>query len=167
MSEIFRRIDEFPDYEVTSYGRVIKTETGREMTHSVGVTYGELTVGMTRDGHQYRRPVKNLVARAFVPGETDIFDTPILLDGNRNNVAADNILWRPRWFAWEYTHQFNKPEPWFWATPLVELISNVEYDNYMHAAVRNGLLCRDIYHSVHNNTHVFPTRQRFAKKSYS
>jgi hypothetical protein len=80
-------IPEFPDYHVTSDGKIFNTRTGREMVLSPTMQ-GELSVGMMKkvfnadtgreEGIQLRRSAKVLVARAFVPGETDVFDTPIL-----------------------------------------------------------------------------------------
>jgi hypothetical protein len=73
-------------YEVSNFGRIYNIQTGREMVLSPTLQ-GILTVGLMSENHdgypnrQYRRSVKRLVAEAFVPGETDLFDTPIQLDG--------------------------------------------------------------------------------------
>src|SRR6476620_5649106 len=97
-------VEGFEDYRVSNYGRVFNDYSGREMVLSPTM-YGDLSVGMYRHGQQFRRSVKGLVARAFVPGEDDVFDTPILLDGDRHNLKSTNILWRPRWFALKYIRQ--------------------------------------------------------------
>ena len=97
-------IEGFPNYEITNFGRVFNVKTGREMTLSPTMS-GDLTVGLVRDGIQYRRSVKNLVARAFVPGETSIYDTPIQIDRDKYNLHVSNIVWRPRWFAIKYALQ--------------------------------------------------------------
>lgn len=154
------RIPEFPNYEVTNYGRVINTRFGKEMTQSV-VTGGDLTVGMVRDGHQYRRSVKKLVARSFVEGETYICNTPMLKDGNRNNLHVSNIVWRPRWYVWAYTDQLIHQLDWYFSGPIYEEETGDLYDSYWDAAITNGLLCKDIMNSVYNGSEVFPTGQRF------
>lgn len=154
-------IPEFPDYVILDLGVVIHIPSGRQMTCSL-TENGDPTVGMTRDGVQYRRSVKVLVAEAFVPREDDGFDTPIQLDGSKLNLRADNILWRPRWFAWRYTAQFNGPYPeWYYTGPVVDVVRNQVYTNVMSAAMMCGILCQSIVDSVRDHTYVYPTEQLF------
>ena len=154
-------IEGFPGYEITTRGRVFNTRTGREMVLSP-TQAGDLTVGLTQHGHQHRYSVKCLVARAFVSGETEEFNTPILLDGNKSNLHVSNIVWRPRWFAWKYTRQFNDIHKWYFFGPIVDMATMEEYANYIEAAIANGLLCVDIMESVYNEKKVYPTNQQFA-----
>jgi hypothetical protein len=155
-------IEGFPNYEVSDRGEIFNVRTGREMVLSPTLN-GDLTVGLTRDGHQYRYSVKGLVARAFVEGETELFNTPILLDGNKRNLTAENIVWRPRWFAWKYTRQFHEHHNWYCFGPIVDKISGEEYRNYFDAARTNGLLCEDIMYSIYSeDRRTFPTFQKFA-----
>jgi len=152
--EVGKPIDEFPTYEITNYGRVFNTYSGREM-HLSPTVNGDLTVGMMRDRHQHRRSVKVLVARAFVPGETDNFTTPIQLDGDKYNLRADNIVWRPRWFAWEYTRQLSHIPDWIHDRPVQD--SQRSYFTIFDAAIINGLLFEDIRRSLLSGRRVFPT----------
>ena len=154
-------IEGFSDYYITSEGEVVNEKTNRIMTLSPTLA-GEPTVGLMHNGVQHRRSVKVLVARAFVEGETEIFDTPIQLDGNRNNLHAENIVWRPRWFAWQYSAQFNQPQPdWYYAGPVLDMTYGLRYHTVLEAGITNGLLCRDILFSCNNQTPVFPTGQIF------
>jgi hypothetical protein len=123
---------------------------------------GDLTVGLVRDHRQHRYSVKGLVARAFVPGETELFNNPILLDCDKHNLRAENIVWRPRWFAWQYTHQFKETQSWYSLGPIEDLKTGDIYKDYVDVAVTNGLLCADIKISVYTTVEVFPTRQIFA-----
>lgn len=161
IAEIRRQIDYFPNYEVTNEGRFFNIKTGREMVLSP-VQSGELTVGLVRDGHQYRFSAKCIVARTFVEGESELFNTPILLDGDKNNLRADNMMWRPRWFAWRYTRQFVDPPGWYFYGPIVDTATLREYHNYVEVAVTHGLLCQTILESIHNGRLVYPTHQKFA-----
>ena len=155
-------IPEFPDYDITVDGRVINSRTGREMVLSP-TQRGELTVGMVLDGTQYRRSVKVLVARAFVDGETPIMNTPILLDLDRHNLNAENIRWRPRWFAWKYVRQFAEaPREWFYNGPILDIDNGIRYPTIYDAAVINGLLCDDIHMSLLNGSMVFPTAEHYS-----
>lgn len=162
MIEERRILDPFTTYEITSLGRVFNINTGREMTLSP-TQHGELTVGLTVDGVQYRRSVKVLVARTFVPGETKIFDTPVQLDGDRTNLAADNIVWRPRWFALAYIRQFENPPDWYFYGPIQDS-DGVVYENAMHAAIATGSLCEAIQQSAYNGVRVFPSGLSFIYK---
>lgn len=163
MEEISVMIEGFPNYDITNWGRVINTRTGREMVLSPTQT-GELTVGLVSRNIQYRRSVKVLVARAFVPGEDEIFNTPILLDNDHSNLHWTNILWRPRWFAWHYTRQFKEVYDWYYFGPIKEIESGQLYPNIIEAAIINGLLAVDIKRMIYrqsNRTFLFPTGQIF------
>jgi NUMOD4 motif len=155
-------IPDFPRYEVSNFGKVYNIKTGREMVLSPTLQ-GILTVGLMEDNldgypnRQYRRSVKRLVAEAFVPGETDLFDTPIQLDGDNNNLRADNIVWRPRWFAWRYFHQFYNLQPWHHSGPVVDIVNDIEYESIFVAGITTGSLFKDIRYSIHNEGYlVFP-----------
>lgn len=159
--EVVKTIPDFPRYMVTSNGRVFNRKTGRELVLSPTAS-GELTVGMIGPGHyQCRRSVKVLVAEAFVKGRTDIFNTPILVDGIKWHLEASNILWRPRWFAWEYSHQFNKIESWYNYGPILDVVHNIEYDSIFEAAIATASLCKHIFASVSSSTHVFPGGEKY------
>jgi hypothetical protein len=159
--EYSKLIEDFPNYSITDTGRVFNNRNRREMVLSP-TENGDLTVGLTRESRQYRYSVKCLVARAFVEGESDLFNTPIQLDGDKYNLNADNIQWRPRWFAWKYTHQFNKPHNWYFFGPIVDIDTMIEYRDYIIVAKTFGLLCSNIMESIYNDRLVFPTHQKFA-----
>lgn len=155
-----RTIPEFPRYAVTNYGRILNQMTHREMILSPTL-HGDLTVGLMDDDaldhRQHRRSVKVLVARAFVHGETEVFNTPILLDGDPWNLRASNIRWRPRWFAVRYARQLSHPKEWFFSGPVLDIYNRIEYENIFEAAITNGSLCVDILRSTSQETRVFPT----------
>lgn len=154
--EIFVTIPEFPLYSVSNYGRVVNNEFDYGMTMSP-TQNGEMTVGLSKDGRQFRRSVKVLVARAFVPGETKADDTPILLDNNRTNLRADNIMWRPRWFAHKYRRQFDRLSDWADRGAVQDIFTGEVYDNAYHAATTNGMLIMDIVLGCFNESRVYPT----------
>jgi hypothetical protein len=155
-----KTIPEFPNYDVTVDGRVFNSQTGREMTLSPTMQ-GELTVGLVKDGIQYRRSVKVLVARAFVDGETPIFNTPILLDLDKHNLDSANIRWRPRWFAWKYVRQFAEIQDWYGNGPIYDPDNEIQYFSIQDCAVTHGFLCEDIHESLLSGRIVFPTGERY------
>lgn len=161
-TEFSEPIEDFPGYEISNHGRVYNLHKGREMILSPTMN-GDLTVGLTRGGRQYRFSVKGLVARAFVEGESDEFNTPVLLDGNKYNLYFENIVWRPRWFAWKYARQFTNPQQWYLQGPIYEITDGVLYESFIDASVSNGILCSDIRTSIyHGELPVFPTTQVFS-----
>lgn len=170
--EVRKVIADFPRYEVTNYGRVFNRDTGREMVLCQN-QYGIVTISLMKeveihvDGYvthefqQRTRSVKSLVARAFVPGENNKFNTPIQLDGDKGNLHASNIMWRPRWFAIRYTRQMYNIEDWFFNGPVVDITNNIQYASYFDAATTNGLLCHDIRLCILNHKGVFPTGDHY------
>ena len=160
VQELWAPIDDFPRYEVSNYGRVYNAKTGRNMVLSP-TQVGDMTVGLVKDGHQYRRSVKLLVARAFVEGEDHVCNTPMLLDCDKGNLRASNIIWRPRWISREYATQFEHPLPWYDSGPIFDLYTQQHYDTIADAAIANGILCREIRRSLLNEVRVYPTGQQF------
>lgn len=156
-----QQIPGFENYFVSNDGKVVNVNTGREMA-LFQIQNGELAVGLVRDGRQFIRSVKVLVAEAFVDGKTQIFDTPILLNGLKDDPRADNIMWRPRWFAWKYSHQFKDIPEWCLVRPVMDMVSGLVYESVFHAGIENGLLFSDISLSIHNGTRVWPTGQYFS-----
>lgn len=152
-------IPEFPDYEVSDEGDVVN-DRGQSMTRSP-TQYGDLTVGLMLGGVQFRRSIKGLVARAFVEGRSDIFDTPIILDGDRNNLHYTNIKWRPRWFALMYHQQWDRVDQWWFVGPVVDTTTNIEYEHIMAAAIHTGSLVHDVRTAMMNRTPVFPEGGKF------
>lgn len=158
--EQFRHIPGFPTYRISSFGRVLN-HLGIPMA-LVPNPEGIITVGLYADHKQHRRSVKVLVARAFVPGETLMFNTPIQLDGDYENCRADNIVWRPRWFAWRYTRQFRVEYDWYYAGPIIDRTNNVVYENILAAAVETGSLCEHIHRAVMGGYRVFPNGEEYS-----
>lgn len=160
-------IPDFPNYDITVEGKVFNAKTGREMTLSPTQS-GELTVGLMKGGIEYRRSVKVLVARAFVDGETESFNTPILLDMNKENLHADNIRWRPRWFAHKYARQFHdEPFPsWYYNGPIYDHENGTQYATIVNAAMTHGFICLDIRLGLLNETRVFPTGELYSYNSF-
>lgn len=155
LDEVWFPIAEFPQYEVSSYGQIRNTNTDRILRQS-RTTQGALKVGLWDGYQQQTRSVKVLVAEAFVRGYSDRFDTPIHLDGDQDNVVADNLAWRPRWFAWKYSKQFPAIYQYAGIGPLVERKSGVVYEDIVEACIKNGILHRELLISLTNKTPIFP-----------
>jgi len=114
-----------------------------------------------RGWEQCIRSLPLLVARTFLPRPSNIFNTPIQLDGDPLNCRVENLMWRPRWYAVRYKQQFQEP----YDTPIrsrVKCVSDGErFRNSFAAACRYGLLEEEVVMSVHNRTPTWPTYQYF------
>lgn len=158
--EEWRVIDGFPGYSVSSLGRVRNDDTGRIMALSRNQV-GVIQVGLMKGYSQYKRSVTVLVAKAFLPhSETLTFDTSIHLDGDKENNRVENLMWRPRWFAVKYHQQFHNDERGF-LVPIQEIHTNEWFPTSWEAAVKYGLLDKEIRIATMNRTFVFPTYQEF------
>lgn len=152
----WRTLHEFDNYLVSNYGEVINKYTGRSLKLS-RTPDGTIKVGLFKDRRQYTRSIKVLVAETFVPGWNHIFDTPIQLDGTPDNTRADNLAWRPRWFALKYSKQFERVTSNDHLGPLIEVTTGTHYIDVYEAAVMNGLLFTDIRRSAVTGDTTFPT----------
>lgn len=159
MEEEWIEIVEFPPYSISNFGRVLNMKTGREVRRSYN-NRGIVKITFSVEGFQTTKSLSVLVAERFVEGRSKNFDTPIHKDGDKQNCRADNLVWRPRWFAWEYTRQFNTIEAFYQRGPIFDN-DGTEYDTILSAAIHNGILCNDIRSSTITQRSVFPTRQVF------
>lgn len=158
--EIWREIYEFPGYSVSNMGRVRNDDSDRIMT-MLRNQYGITHVSLMRNRKQYKRSVAVLVANAFLPTyESEAFDTPVHLNGDRSDCRAENLIWRPRWFAVKYHRQFLNNRVSIRMT-LVDEKTGDEFRNSMVAATTFGLLDSDILWAVQHDTTVWPTYQKF------
>jgi NUMOD4 motif len=160
MTELWMPIENFPEYSVSSYGRIRADKTGRILALNEN-QFGLLQVGLMRDGIQHHRSVPLLVAKAFIPQPTGPFDTPINLDGDRHHNYVENLAWRPRWFAIKYNQQFRHPYENPIQAPLEDIKTGEVSENSTECAKRYGLLESDLVLSVLNRTYVWPTYQEF------
>jgi hypothetical protein len=165
MRERWLRIEEFPTYAVSDHGRVMNTVTELCKNPSKN-QQGILIVNFSVHNKQHVRAVVGLVAKAFLddverPGH---FDTPIHMDGNKENCHVENLAWRPRWFAVKYHRQFYPEERarrYGYRQP-VEIIETGEvFPTSWEAAVKYGLLDWQIFEATEHRTYVFPVNYHF------
>jgi len=160
MEEIWEIIELFPNYAVSSRGRVQSLVTDRFIALNEN-QFGLLQVGLMRDGVQYHRSVPLLVAKAFIPPVGEAFDTPINLNGDRHDNRVENLAWRPRWFAIRYNQQFRHEYENPIKARIIDIASGEVSENSFECAKRYGLLEKDLVLSILNRTYVWPTYQQF------
>lgn len=157
--ELWKPIPGF-DYSVSNRGRIRSEKTDRILSVNRN-QYGVPQVGMMKNGVQYHRSVPLLVVKAFVKQPSDAFDTPINLDGDRDNNRVENLMWRPRWFAVKYNRQFREPYEYPIKVRLMDIKTGEISENSFDCATRYGLLEEEIVLSILNNTYTWPTFQEF------
>ena len=159
-SEEWVTVNSFPQYEVSTLGHIRNRKTERIMQTKLN-QYGVLGVKLMKDSYQFHRSVPLLVAAAYLRKPNPAFDTPINLDGDRNNNAVSNLMWRPRWHAVAYHKQFNEPYSDPINRRIVDCHSGAIYENSWQCAMANGLLESDIVLSILNRTYAGITFQQF------
>jgi hypothetical protein len=147
----------FPGYKINRLGDIFNNRTEAIMRPSLNQD-GVVKIGLL-DAFEVRRTVSValLVAKVFLIKPETLYDSVIFLDANRQNVAADNLAYRPSWFAWTYSRQFNgiiQPKYKIKVTQHTRDNKQIAmYDSIVAAAVKNGFLMRDIWRSI--NTYDF------------
>lgn len=153
----------FPDYELSDMGRVRNTRSRRLLKMSANQE-GIVRVGLMRreEGRQVTVSVVRLVARMFVPGRSEPFDTPIQLNGDRADLRASNIMWRPRGFAVKYFWERDRLSKPVMGAEIYEVKTGHCYHDSRDAATKLGLLEADVAESVSHGSPCFPTWSIFA-----
>ena len=149
---------------VSNYGRVYNDRHEREITPTKN-TAGHPKISFTKYGIETSCTIRRLVALAFVPGKTRDFDTAMLLDNDKTNLHAANIVWRPRWFVMKYVDQFTQPKHVYETGRIYEETDheNIIYNSIWEASLTHGLLAGDILYSTLFGKEVFPSWQIFNK----
>ena len=151
-------IPEFPTYEVSSYGNIRNMKTDRIMRTS-RTAFGHIKITLTSDYYGWRktRGVAQLVAEAFIEKPSMLCDQVMILDGDFDNVASDNLVWRPRWYAWKYTHQIKMAQPLHYRNlPVINIVNECRYSSIIVAGMTEGLLFDEIWRSTYTGAKLFP-----------
>lgn len=127
----------------------MNVDNGQVLAHSInqrGFSYVQL---YDKPGRGKNRTVGTLVANAFLDAPyLEHYDTIIHKNGDRTDCRAENLAWRPRWFAIEYHQQFNQQPPLYFERRVLEATTNKVYDTITEAAIDHGVLRRDVKYSI-------------------
>lgn len=159
--EQWRPLEQFPGYSASSAGHIRNDR--RDSLLSVVLTQNRPYVGLMYNGVQVKRSLSKLICETFVPRPVNpLFTTPIHLDGQLINCEADNLLWRPRWFALKHLEQFRRRMPDYdWG--IREVKTREEFIDCWGPVFHYGLLYMDVVLAVFNKTYVFPTMHIFER----
>lgn len=147
----------FERYEISDLGNIYNTRYRQPMRISRS-QHGHTKITLTaEDGSRHDRSVAKLVAEAFVAAPNRNCDHLMILDGDLGNVAAYNLAWRPRSFAWSYTHQLRVPQPIHYHNlRVLNVTQQIEYKSIIEAGMAEGLLFDDIWRSTYMGSRVYP-----------
>lgn len=160
MNDDWRLVSGFPGYSINPLGEVRRDSSNRLLIPRIN-QYGVPYVGLMRQWRQCNRSLPKLVAFSFLNPPSEIFDTPIQLDGDPLNCHVDNLMWRPRWYAVQYKNQFKDRYVIPIDAPVHAVNEGERFPNSLIAACRYGLLEREVVSSIHNRTPTWPTYQYF------
>jgi NUMOD4 motif len=155
--ELWEIIPDFPKYQISNFGRILNTYNGRFMKPSK-TNHGHLKISLiAENGSRHTRSVAQLVGEAFVLPPNAMATQIVLLDGNLENVASDNIVWRPPWYAWKYRRQLLDPVRIHYQNlPVLNIVTRVEYASIVDAGISEGLLFEDIWRSTYSGDAIYP-----------
>lgn len=147
----------FSRYSVSDQGRIMNVK--RETILAIAINQrGQSYVNMYADTNKgLNRSVSLLVANAFLDDpELEHYDSVIHKNGDRTDCRAENLAWRPRWFAIEYHQQFRGQPPLYFERKVFETTTNTIYDTIAEAAADHGVLRRDVKYSIERGNGFVP-----------
>lgn len=153
---VYKEIEGFPGYSVSDDGQVIN-EYGRPIKPSI-TQRGASKVTLYRGGVAFTKSLSLIVAKEHVYNDWDpeIFDTPIHLDNDLQNNRAENLAWRPRWFAIKYQKQYWQENYRTAKTPIEEVDTGEYFEGFVEPCQKYGVLWVDVFKSCTTGIHVFP-----------
>lgn len=152
-------LEDYPGYSASNMG-LIRNDKRDRILAVVRTESRHTYVSLMQGGKQVTRGVAKLIADAFVENpRPKQFTTPIHLNGDLTNCKADNLLWRPRWFAMRFTQQFAQPQQSH--APIRNKATGEVFEDLWVPVKRYGLLYTEILTAVASYTYVFPTMQTF------
>jgi hypothetical protein len=158
----WKELEEFPNHAVSEHGDVANMKTGLPRKLSVN-QQGVVKLSMYDEhGRLKTRSVARLVAESFLePHPNELFNTPIHLDGDLRNCRADNLAWRPLWFAVKYHKQFRNEDFYHMDVLVMDVESEVVYENVKDVCISNGMYWYDVVKSYTEDVPVFPDWKTF------
>lgn len=155
-NERWKVIQEFPDYQISSLGRVYNERLGIMMRVSIN-NHGHKKISLRRNRFRNTRSVAQMVATAFVEPPNEFCDHVVVLDGDFANIKAENLVWRPARFAWKYARQLKSWQPArFHNLSVRNITTGAEYKSIYEAGVTEGLLFEDIWRSTYRHESIYP-----------
>lgn len=139
--EIWRVIEEFPDYMVSNYGRVIhKDRPNTPRTQAINHQGFPNLVLFKKEhpGARYLRQINKLVATTFLPDPPSKLTAVWHLDGDFLNCHVSNLKWDLRARVLEWNEMNRDHIPKFRTGRVRDNRSGLEYENALELALHVG-----------------------------
>lgn len=168
MQDLWRPIPGFEWYEISRDGLVRRLLPHEHIMATYTLPDGSLGIKLFLGGRQHQKLIRRLVAEAFCLKPSETCDTVIQKDYNKMNCNAENLAWRPRWFAWRYYHQqFDPILPEWTYKPVRNIMTNMVHANVVEAGMADGITWSEVYKSAEHHFTVFPfTRYEFVDETF-
>lgn len=141
LEEIWRPVDGFPDYQVSSYGNIVHVERPnliRKTTLNHQGFPNLVLFNKEHPGARYLRQVNKLVATAFLGRPPAKMDAVWHINGDLQDCHADNLKWDMRARVMEWNEMHREGEPKF-RTPQVMINETGRiYNNAFEVALAVG-----------------------------
>lgn len=140
-------IEDFPGFAISDHGRVEDLDKERLVPTRQNREGFEM-VTVHDNLKQYTRSVAIFVAKAFLePPCNEAYNSIIHLNGDRSDCRAQNIMWRPRWFALKYHKMFDDTP--FRVMVYIPSLDRV-FGSLREFCTTYGLIELDAYHDMFN-----------------
>lgn len=157
--ESWKTIDGFYRYVINPDGVVKARDTGLVMKARQNKQSFVMITLLDEEGKKRTRSVALLVAKAYLakpPNEA--YNSIIHLDNDRTNCSANNLMWRPRWYALLYRRMFNEhPSN---TSVLIQETGEI-FGTLREACVKYGLYDKHTYIDMYNNDPCFHYNYKF------
>ena len=158
--EVWTVIEDFPKYVISPEGYIQNRDRGapvKTRQNRQGVVMASLMGSESRR----TRSVALMVAQAYL-GEprNPSYNSVIHLDGDRGNCEANNLAWRPRWYAIRYHKMFDE-EPINVSVYIDE--TGETFGTLREACVKYGLIEKYAYVDLCNGDRSFHHGYRFRR----
>lgn len=162
--EVWRPIDEFPDYQVSSYGRVIhidRPNTPRAVALNHQGFPNLVLFKKEHPGSRYLRQVNKLVATAFLPPPPTKLNAVWHKDGDLTNCHVSNLMWDMRARVMEWNEMNREGTPKFRTGRVMHNETGRIYENAFELGLHIGKTESEIVAHIERYPAQYADRARY------
>ena len=150
--EIWKTIENFPNYEVSNFGNVRNKKNGRLLKQTIGREGRYLSVYLSNNGKENTQRVHRLVAETFLGKHPNLIVNHI--DGNKTNNRVDNLEWCTVKENNIHAIKTGLNKPGSYQKKKIKIIETGEtFDGVVECAKAIGADFRNVYRSLNNEKH--------------
>lgn len=149
--------DEYPNYAINESGQIRNNKTGRILKR-IRLQNGAPAVGLfNKEGRQVFRQVSTFMGMTWMdPPPYPAFDTPMHLDGDRDNCHKTNLIFRPRWFVIQYHRECLNDHYPLWSRPFRIVETGDIFKTPFECSRCYGVLQKDVVAALVSKAPLFP-----------